>query len=151
MNKPKLIEYTGYQYIHNYKYRLGTFRCPYCNQVFEARTNDVKRKRVRHCGCNQYKSMLATLPKSTPGGFEIIKDLGTDKSIPSSHYNARRRRVIIQCPECSRRLTRPLTQAKKMKSKHCGCKGGRKLPKYDKQTRLKIYGSNKKPKPISLQ
>lgn len=88
---------------------MAIFECPYCSKHFEANVSDIKRNRVRHCGCSNWNEPLP----SDVNGIKILSDLGTISN---------RRTAIFQCPKCTTGTFKAVvSDVKRGKKIHCGC------------------------------
>lgn len=130
--KPIHIKDTGIKLRCNAPNNYAIYKCPICENDFEARVTDVNLGRKRNCGCSTaYKQ--EELPTQLHG-FTILKDLRTIDG---------RRNVLIQCPFCTDTYNVAYADLKLNRAKkHCGCY--RKPAKEYVRKERTINPSNKK-------
>jgi hypothetical protein len=83
----KLIENLKTQLNGKWLIRYGIYECPRCSNHFKANVSDVKRNRVRHCGCSKWNRPLPEIIN----GYKISQDLGIKNG---------RKRATVFCPLC---------------------------------------------------
>lgn len=112
--------------VNGWKKHFAIYECQECRTHFKADVSDIKRNRKKNCGCKRW---MPSLPEELNGN-KIIQDKGTIKG---------RRRVLIQCNECTNTIDVIYSNLKRSKHKsNCGCrreriKKERLLPKPKKR------------------
>lgn len=103
------IKNIGFAIKGKWQVHIALFECPYCSKHFEANIADIKRKRVRHCGCSNWNEPLPL----DVNGIKTLTDLGTISN---------RRTAIFQCPQCTAGTFKAVvSDVKRGKKSHCGC------------------------------
>lgn len=107
----KLIENLPHEIKGKWLIHYALYECPECQSHFKANTNDIKRNRVRHCGCSKWNRPI----ENEINGYKIKQDLGV--------VNGRKRCVVI-CPACGIKEYEVSAEAlrRNIVRKSCGCK-----------------------------
>lgn len=112
MNVPKLIRNGEIRQFRGWNVRFAFYECPYCTKEFEANVSDIKRRRVRHCGCTNLKFSINKPLPTEVSGVTVLGDCG---------LVAGRRTAIFACPDCSTPFNSIVSDVKNKRKINCGC------------------------------